>query len=1785
VISDPRGPAGSVPGDLVGRTLGDFVVRAPLGEGGHGVVYRAEQPALGREAVIKVIQTKLQAQGELVQRFLREARLASKLDHPYAAHVYAFGAEGDGLLWIAMELVRGTPLDKVLAAQGPMPLERFVPFFERLCEVVHTAHEQGIVHRDLKPANVMVIARAGRVLPKLLDLGIAKATDAAGEARLGEEEAGTLGADVPAGTLAPTGGETAAPRRPTTTTDLALTQRGEVIGSPRYMAPEQWVNIAVDARTDIYSLGVVAYELLTGRRPFAGATMKALAKAHARNPVPPLGEGFPPALHDALSRAMAKKAVDRPATAIELAAAVRAASGLEAEREALPRLDEETRASALTEAPQPLADAVAALDQARNGHQLREALWEVVAVLCHLLGVLVLASRSRLARRPDSELLLALTRRSLSDAEWLELGRELVRPFAQERDAFPVPELATYLLDGVGELEAMATAERTGSFSEEQLRPILVKQMAALGRVLRAVGFLSDYRLVTGREDGAVDVWAGTRRAGARVVELTSGSVLTGGSALIDAGAHPVLLLSPLLQRHAPTPGATEEMFLFAGKGRRGARLVAPPRGFERSDEDFWPWFREHLFAGADAVEGDAPAETTPYRGLASFTRDDAALFFGREEESDAFLNRLRITPLLAVVGPSGAGKSSFVEAGVVPNLPRDTLALRVRPGPAPLATLQARLAAERELTGGSEMTDGSVGQQLRALARACGAPVLLIVDQAEELFTLCLDEAERRAYARELVDAARSAEEPVRVVLTLRDDFLVRATELGAFRDRIGHGLQILSTPAREDLLRIVSLPAERAGYRFEDPDLPARMVDAVAGQPGALALLSFTAARLWELRDRHFKQLPRKAYEAIGGVAGALAQHAEAVREELPVDEQRLLRDAFRALVTSEGTRAVLRRQELLEVLGASSAAARVIDRLVDARLLVTGESESGPTVEVIHEALLSAWPRLVEWRREDAEGARLRDQLRAASRQWEDRARAPGLLWRGDALVEYQRWRTRYPGQLSASEAAFGDASTAEANRARRNRRLLLGGIFAGLSAALAIALVLRSEATTAQSRAEAAQAQTEQEFTRLLQDLGRRYLLDDDVLRAWPYLSAVAARGERNEALAQMIGRARRMLQQQVAVLRHDQPLVNDVQFTHDGAWIVSGGADQRVSVWGRDGTKHGSFDRHRARLLVIAPSPHDPLIASSDFDGTTFLWDIDSRQVVDRLPGRLGGVALDFSPSGRFLASGSKAGVILVWDTVARRAHRWYLGHRGYIRAVRFVDDGTLISAGSDGRVLEWRLDGGVTELAKEPAILSLTVSPGRRYATWFDSTTGEVAQIDLSTRKIRRVRGHSSRTYWAVSSDDGEIQTVGEDGAVLIWGAASPPRATPLVGHRGPVFFAALSPNGERLVTTSAEGTAIVWDRAKRTPLQKLSGHTALIRRAVFDPRGELIATAALDGTARLWRPGRVDLIRQIEAHKRGISRVSMSDDGRWIAAIDVSGALGLFESASLVEVARTTIDVKAVVDTIEWSPGGQALLVVDDYVAKLLAVPGLEARPLDVGKLPKFGRWLGKDDALFVLEDGSTSRWTSTTGATAWTPPPASVGQDAASMRDLRAPIRDASADPSGFVQGTLSGDVYRYRVGAATPAFAAKVPAAVTALRLDSRSGKTYVGTSSNTIFTLSAEGNRERSLEGHAGDISAFAILGDGRLASASLDGTAKVWDLRAGVHVATFRGSGNNMTAIAAAPDGRLVTGDTAGRVAIWDASTGAADARADLDCLVPYELQGSQLTPVGSKCGQ
>jgi WD40 repeat protein/serine/threonine protein kinase len=305
--------------DLRGRKLGEFVLIKPVGTGGYGAAWLSAQPSLKRNVVVKVLHEKRQSNDLAKGRFLREAQLASRLDHPYAVHIYDFGVEKeDGLHWIAMELVQGVTLDEWLIERGPMPLEEFVPFFEKVAEVVQVAHEQGIVHRDLKPSNVMVIVRGGRVLPKLLDFGIAKEH---------HEVAPATPESWPDGSLAENHEPVSAQRTRTGPKARVhrLTHSGDGIGTWAYMAPEQWDNAyAVGRAADIYSLGALVYKSLSGRVPFPAESERECYRHHLYTEVPPLGGEFSSDLDQVVRRALAKPPEARHDTALELASELRA---------------------------------------------------------------------------------------------------------------------------------------------------------------------------------------------------------------------------------------------------------------------------------------------------------------------------------------------------------------------------------------------------------------------------------------------------------------------------------------------------------------------------------------------------------------------------------------------------------------------------------------------------------------------------------------------------------------------------------------------------------------------------------------------------------------------------------------------------------------------------------------------------------------------------------------------------------------------------------------------------------------------------------------------------------------------------------------------------------------------------------------------------------------------------------------------------------------------------------------------------------------------------------------------------------------------------------------------------------------------------------------------------------------------------------------------------------------------------------------------------------------------
>jgi serine/threonine protein kinase len=487
----------------------------------------------------------------------------------------------------------------------------------------------------------------------------------------------------------------------------------------------------------------------------------------------------------------------------------------------------------------------------------------------------------------------------------------------------------------------------------------------------------------------------------------------------------------------------------------------------------------------------------SPYPGLAAFQHSDADRFFGRGRAVAQMVARIRELPLTAVVGPSGVGKSSFVRAGVGPALEasgeRWSL-LSLRPGRHPIAGLAsvlqrllirttprvgAKPPEQAELVARLRNEPGYLGALLREFARDTAGNVLVFVDQLEELYTLVPDPEERRAFTAALAGVADDVAAPLRVVVSMRSDFLHHTAEDAHFAE-LSRGLVFLSPLDRDGLHEALVRPLELVGYRFETAAIVGEMLDALATTPGALPLLQFAAAKLWGARDRERRMLTLASYHAIGGISGALATHADDVIAAMPAPAQQLVQRVFRRLVTPERTRAVVELTELQELGGDPAQLGRLIDDLVAARLLVVQKRpDSGGAVELVHESLIERWPTLRRWLDEDQEDAAFLTQLAAAAKQWDTKGRPSGLLWRGEAMEEARRWFALRPRTLPPRDRAFLDAAFALARRGRRARRIALVTAFAvlsafGIVATVSYAQVRAAKQTANQNAAEAERA---------------------------------------------------------------------------------------------------------------------------------------------------------------------------------------------------------------------------------------------------------------------------------------------------------------------------------------------------------------------------------------------------------------------------------------------------------------------------------------------------------------------------------------------------------------------------------------------------------------------------------------------------------------------------------------------------------------------------------------
>jgi serine/threonine protein kinase/formylglycine-generating enzyme required for sulfatase activity len=484
--------------------------------------------------------------------------------------------------------------------------------------------------------------------------------------------------------------------------------------------------------------------------------------------------------------------------------------------------------------------------------------------------------------------------------------------------------------------------------------------------------------------------------------------------------------------------------------------------------------------------------DENPYRGLRSFDAEHRELFFGRAGEVRALVDRLRSEPLVIVTGDSGVGKSSLCQAGVLAELRQGVLgavaAVRLVPGPRPLAALAAALATllpgeEAGIADKLAQAPREVARALQLRRRRGGAlpQALLFIDQMEELFTQC--DAAAAAQFGEALGALLSDAPDLRVLGAVRSDFLSRLAALPGISAEVTRALHLIGPLSDQGLREAIVQPARRRGVHFESAELVQGLVDSARQAAGGLPLLQFALAELWEARDPVRRVIPAAALQALGGVGGALARHADGVFLRLPPPQRAAARRLLGLLITPEGTRAVRSGAELLGAgpAPAQAAASTALEALVRGRIIAVRSDDSGEgsVYELAHEALLTGWDTLRGWLARDVELRALRQRLAHAAAEWERLGRTPELLPLPQQLKEA---RQLPESTLLPREAAFLRAG--ERARARRRLRLwlLIGGaplllgllyFAAELRARRGVALQIAGH--LAQSRTELAEAQ--------------------------------------------------------------------------------------------------------------------------------------------------------------------------------------------------------------------------------------------------------------------------------------------------------------------------------------------------------------------------------------------------------------------------------------------------------------------------------------------------------------------------------------------------------------------------------------------------------------------------------------------------------------------------------------------------------------------------------------
>ncbi|NMF61720.1 nSTAND1 domain-containing NTPase [Brasilonema octagenarum] len=933
-----------------------------------------------------------------------------------------------------------------------------------------------------------------------------------------------------------------------------------------------------------------------------------------------------------------------------------------------------------------------------------------------------------------------------------------------------------------------------------------------------------------------------------------------------------------------------------------------------------------------------------PFLGLYPFRVENREFFFGREELIAQLQQKLTEHNFLAVLGGSGSGKSSLVLAGLIPLLQEKQTGLvsvYMTPSSNPIEQLET------------------------SLSEVIAQSAILVIDQFEELFTLCTDEAERVSFIEKLLSLIPHQ----KVVITMRADFWGECAPYRNLKDLMEARQKLIGPMDAAQLRKAMEMQAAKVGLRFE-AGLSNLILDNVQGEPGAMPLLQHALLEMW--KHRHGRWLRTVEYEAIGGVNKAIAQTADDVYNSLSPAEQDQVKNIFIRLTRLDenalqgekrrDTRQRVWLDELVPAGGDLATTKRLVQRLAGegARLVVTSVdgSTNREEVEIAHEALIRHWPRLLQWLDDNRINLQLRKNIRDAALDWEKQQKSEDYLTHdeGGRLKEAQEL-AKNTSFLNKLETEYVTACTEKSDRqerekeARRRREIRTAwGIAGGSLIALILTAGLGILSFHRKQQAEITQANvlvrsssslfdSHKELDALIQQIKAGKILKEhkvsEPLLVTTLQKAVYGVKERNR-------------------LTSHKDTVNKVVFSPNGETIATASSDKTVKLWNLQGKELHTLIGHQGFVNDVVFSPDGETIATASFDKTVKLWNLQGKEQQTLTGHKLGVNSIVFSPDGKTLATASSDNTVKLWNRESKQPGTLpheasvtrgvfskeprTLPHEDQVTKVVFSPDHgksiVTVSSQKSKIVTFWNLTDNQSKI-------DLSGDEGTMVNDVVFSSDGKTLAISGENNKVKlwNVENLESKEQQilpgkkVVFSRNGKTLATANDDTVTLWNLEEKKPQT-LLGTK--VVFSA---DDKTLATTSSDNTVKLWNR-KREQVGTLIGHQDVVSSVVFSPDGKTIATASLDKTVKLWNQEGKER-KTLTGHQDVVNDVVFSPDGKILASASLDKTIKLW-NLETNEPPRTLSGHSSDVFSVVFSPDGKTLATASlDNTAKLWNLKG----------------------------------------------------------------------------------------------------------------------------------------------------------------------------------------------------------------------------------------------------